>query len=57
MPTPGKKNEATSRRYVAEKGEKGWHKVRDRKTGEYVEGESKRSEEAARARADELNNS
>jgi len=56
MPTPGKKNEATRRRYVTEKGDVGWHKVKDRKTGEYVQGASKRSAEKAQAVADKLNN-
>lgn len=55
-PMPGHKNEATSRRYVTEKGDKGWHKVKDRKTGDYVEGASKRSPEKAQQVADKLNN-
>lgn len=50
------KNEATRRRYVAEKGDAGWHKVKDRQTGEYVEGASKRSAEKAQQVADKLNN-
>jgi len=56
MPTLGRKNEATQRRYVPEKGDAGWVKVKDRKTGEYVEGASKRSEEEAQKVADQLNN-
>lgn len=56
MPRPGQKNEATNRRYVPEEGEAGWVKVKDRKTGEYVEGASKRSVEEARKTADKLNN-
>lgn len=42
-------------RYVVEEGGKGWYKVRDTETGEYVDGESERSEEAAQANADRLN--
>lgn len=53
---PGHKNEASRRRYVTEEGDVGWHKVKDRKTGEYVEGASKRSAEKAQAVADKLNN-
>jgi len=56
MPTPGTKNEATGRRYVPEKGDAGWVKVKDRETGEYVEGASKRSMEEAQQVADKLNN-
>jgi len=56
MPRPGKKNEATGRRYVP-KDEGQWKKVYDRKTGEYVEGASKRSMKEARKTADKLNNS
>jgi len=55
MPKPGQKNEAVRRRYVAEEGEQGWKKIRDRQTGEYVDGESTRSMEEAKRRADKLN--
>jgi len=55
MPVPGKKNEATRRRYVTEDGAQGWTKVLDRKTGEYVEGASSRDAEEAQATADKLN--
>jgi len=54
---PTQKNEATRPRYVTEEGDVGWHKVKDRETGEYVEGASKRSAEKAQAVADRLNNS
>jgi hypothetical protein len=56
MPKPGQKGtEATSRRYVAE--DKGrWKKVKDRKTGEYVDGASRRSMDKAQQVADKLNN-
>lgn len=57
MPKPGRKNEAARRRYVTEKGDAGWHKVKDRETGEYVEGASKRSADKAQQVADKLNNS
>jgi hypothetical protein len=56
VPMPTQKNEASRRRYVTEEGDVGWHKVKDRKTGEYVEGASKRSAEKAQAVADKLNN-
>jgi len=48
-------NPAPDPRYVVEEGGKGWYKVRDTETGEYVDGESERSEEAAQANADRLN--
>jgi len=56
MPKPGQKNEATGRRYVVEDGAQGWKKIRDRQTGDYVEGESTRDATEARRRADKLNN-
>lgn len=42
-------------RYVVKEGEQGWHKVYDTRDGEYVDGESERSAEAAQANADRLN--
>jgi len=56
MPKPGQKNEASGRRYVVEDGAQGWKKIRDRQTGDYVEGESTRDAKEARRRADKLNN-
>lgn len=50
-----KKNEASGRRYVAEDAGR-WKKVKDRQTGEYVEGASKRSMDEAKQVADKLNN-
>jgi len=42
------------RRYVAEDAGR-WKKILDTETGEYLDGESKRTMEAAEERADELN--
>jgi hypothetical protein len=55
MPVPGKKNEATRRRYVTEDGAQGWTKVLDRKTGEYVKGASSRDAREAQRTADKMN--
>jgi len=51
-----KASSATSSRYIAEDAGR-WKKIRDTETGEYVDGESKRSMQAAQKRVDELNNS
>lgn len=42
-------------RYVAEEGAAGWVKVKDTETGEYVDGASERTMEAAQQNADKLN--
>ena len=55
MPTPEDSSKA-SPRYVPEEASAGWVKIKDRQTGEYVDGESKRSMDAAQRRADQLNN-
>lgn len=44
-----------SPRYVVEEGNAGWVKVKDTETGEYVDGASERSKEAAQQTADKLN--
>lgn len=42
-------------RYVVKEGQQGWHKVYDTRAEEYVDGESERSHEEAKANAERLN--